>query len=182
MTPRRDLPYAAFWCEENVWHLCAHPRVAALERHVLVVSSRSGRVATWMQRAAERPEWPVLWDYHVVLLAHEGEAWQIWDLDTTLDLPVAATRWLARSFPPLRREHQAFAPLFRVMRADLYRATLSSDRSHMRDESGRLRAAAPPWPAIMQGESNLLRMTDMRDGWIGDVMTIEQLRAWLAAR
>lgn len=181
MKDRRDLPYAAFWCEENVWQLCVHPRVKGRERWVLIVSSRSGRVATWMQRAAERPEWPVLWDYHVVLLVRDEAGWEVWDLDTTLDLPVAAARWLARSFPPLRREHQAFAPIFRVMRADTYRATLSSDRSHMRDESGALRAAPPTWPAIVQGEPNLLRMIDMRDDWLGQVMTIEQLRTWLAA-
>lgn len=176
---RDELPYAAFWCEENVWQLCGHEAFAGLERYAVIVSSRCGRVATWMQRAAPRPEWPVLWDYHVVLLVRAASAWVIWDLDSTLGCPVAAEGWLACSFLPLRPEHLEFAPVFRVVAADEYRSTFSSDRSHMRDESGALQVPPPAWPAIVQGPSNLARWIDIRDPFVGRVMDLEQLQTWL---
>src|SRR5690606_16532991 len=74
--------YCPFFCEENVWHLCAHPRGAAAGRRVVSIASPDRRVAMWGQKASREPRAAIAWDYHVVLLLRElGRAWQVWDLD-----------------------------------------------------------------------------------------------------
>jgi hypothetical protein len=171
--------YCPFWCEENIWHLCEHEAVLGRERFVLIVSNAIRGIAMWAQRAAEHPGLPVGWDYHVVLLVRDGANAEIWDLDSALGIPVAATTWLDRSFLELPPAAQTLAPVFRVIPAQDYRRQFSSDRSHMLDERGDPRQPAPPWPVIGEGPSNLERFVDMDDRFLGEVMNLPELRTWL---
>ncbi|MFV8751857.1 hypothetical protein ACNOYE_15030 [Nannocystaceae bacterium ST9] len=167
--------HCPFWCEENVWHLCEHELVAGRERHVLIVSNEIRRVAMWAQRAARHPMVPIGWDYHVALLVRGDRGWEIWDLDSTLGLPVPATAWLDCSF---LAPDSALAPVFRVVAADRYRREFASDRSHMLEDDGSYRQPPPSWPAIGRA-SNLARFVDMDDRFVGEIMDLAELRAWL---
>lgn len=159
--------YTPYFCEENIWHLCADPGVPVPveERRVIVISGPRGRVAMRKQRAGGGR--PVLWDYHVVLEARGS----VWDLDTTLGLPVALGDWARSSFlPPDPR----FPPRFRVVDAAVYRETFASDRSHMIGPGGAPLRPFPTWPPIGRGMT-LPRFIDMDDPFVGSVVDLDSL-------
>lgn len=139
--------YCPFYCEENLWHLAADPEVGEGTRHVLLISNAEHKVALWQQRAgAEDQGGLVVWDYHVVLVCGGS----VWDLDTTLGAPVPMATYFPETF---RGAPPRFAPMFRVMEADVYRQAFASDRRHMRTEDGTLHKPPPPWPPIGEGHT-----------------------------
>jgi hypothetical protein len=185
--------YCAFYCEENVWHLCAHARVAAAERRVLFVSNADRRVAMWGQRAAATRGHGIAWDYHVVLLLrHSGQRWQIWDLDAHDPGPRSATGWLRESFEPTELLPRRYAPRFRMVESADYRRHLRSDRRHMLLSDGTLMQPPPPWQPIVgeppacapeDGGSNLARFVDTQDpGFLGQLFDLESLGRWLQSQ
>jgi hypothetical protein len=178
MTPH-DWEPTPYYCEENVWQLCVDPGVEGAPRAVLVISNATRTVAVACQRAAPQPDVPVVWDYHVVLAARGALGWAIWDLDSTLGMPVPLSTYLRASlgWPP--GFPSPYAARVRVVEAGCYRDTLATDRSHMRDRSGRYHAPPPPWPPIGTG-TNLMRLVDMDDPVVGEVVTLAELPAALA--
>jgi hypothetical protein len=165
-----------FWCEENIWRLCRHPRLTAREALVAVISSESGAVRVRHQRAAGGDA--VDWDYHVIAFARErGAAWEAWDLDSTFGCPAPARDYLDATFaPPIPDE---LAPRFRFIAAADYLARFSSDRSHMRARDGSWLQPPPPWPAIVNGPTNLRQLIDPQWRGLGEVLDLAQLRARL---
>jgi len=123
-------------------------------------------------RAADSPDAPVIWDYHVILL-RRNDAWEIWDPDSTLGCPVAAAEYIRHSFRPAAPA--AFQPRFRVVAAETYVDRFASDRRHMR-AGGRWLAEPPPWPPIGVGW-NLGRFIDMTRPFVGEVLDLTQLSA-----
>jgi hypothetical protein len=182
--------YCAYYCEENIWHLCADPRVEADERRVLIICNRARKVAMWGQRIAKQPAFPIAWDYHVILLARavvHGRRWQAWDLDARAPCPQPATTWLDHSFQGSALLPPEFEPRFRLLDADLYRRHLRSDRRHMRLADGTSMQPPPSWPPIL-GEpfgvpddgSNLAEFLDMDDrAFLGELFDLPELRRWL---
>jgi hypothetical protein len=164
-----DAPY---WCEENVWHLCADARVQDGAAEVVVVTNADRRVALFHQRASPRPDGLVVWDYHVLLLSQRDDAWLAWDLDTTLGWPVPASEYLERTFPP--ELDSTWQPVFRVVARDAYAREFGSDRSHMRGPDGTWLQPPPSWPAIGRGHS-LPRLLDLADASAGPWLTIDAL-------
>lgn len=170
-----DVLYQPFYCEENVFHLCSHPALAGRRCHAAVISGAHEGFVMWRQRAARSPAAPLFWDYHVIVLAEEP--WEVWDLDTTLGSPCPAADYVAGSFrgglPP------ELAPIFRVVPAGVFIATLASDRSHMRRADGRFERPPPPWPPVSPPErgSNLRRFTDMSRPFVGEVLSLDELAA-----
>jgi hypothetical protein len=138
------MPYAAMWCEENIWQ-----RVRALApdlagRHVVFISNVHRSVACWSQRAAAPGE-AVIWDYHVVLLTVSAAGATIDDPDCTAgeSLPFAA--WCHATFPRGDAVPDDLRPRFRVAPAAWYLDDFTSDRSHMRGPDGAWLALPPPW-------------------------------------
>lgn len=162
------LRYWPYFCEENIWHLCADEAVPVFveERRVIVITGVRGRFAMRAQRAGKGG--PVLWDYHVVLRARD----EIWDLDTTLGLPLPFEEWLRGSFLPLYRD---FIPRFRIVDAALFRETFASDRSHMVGPDGVPLQPHPPWPPIGAGMT-LPRFLDLDRAYVGEVLDLEGFR------
>lgn len=165
--------YCPCFCEENIWHLCTDPQVRrdgkpipVEERRVVFVSNAGGRVLMRKQRAGGRE--PVVWDYHVVLLA-DGN---VWDLDTTLGFPVDLDSWVQESFYPL---HPDAAPRFRVIDAPTYRTRFASDRSHMIGPEGVPLKPLPPWPRIGEG-MNLFSFVDMETPFVGELVDLDSFR------
>ncbi|MFO7565181.1 MAG: hypothetical protein R6X02_21230 [Enhygromyxa sp.] len=190
-----DAPvYCPFYCEENIWQLCAHPRAAAAERRVLFISNPDRRVAMWGQRASQDPKLPIAWDYHVVLLLRQRScgqpgAWEVWDLDALDPGPRPAEDWLRDSFDRGSLLPRRYTPRFRMVDADEYRRHFRSDRRHMRRSDGTVIRPPPPWPAIL-GEppacapaddgSNLERFIDTEDaGFLGRLFDLDELWRWL---
>ena len=175
---RANFLYQPFYCEENVYHLCVDPRFADRQRQVVFISNRGRTCVMWHQRAARKAGAHLFWDYHVVLLARSP--WEIWDLDTTLGLPVPAADYLAMSF---RNDLlDPFMPRFRMIDAALFAATFASDRSHMRRPGGAYRWPPPPWPPIgpPDAEPNLMRFVDMDQPFVGEILDLRSLSARVA--
>ncbi len=169
--------YASKYCEENVWHLCRHPALSTMERAAVFVSNARKACPLWMQRASPDVAEPVLWDYHVVLLAQDGGRWRVYDLDSRLPFPCRAAAWLDGTFPFLERVERPFQPRFRVVDAAVFLDTFASDRSHMRMPGGGWQAPPPPWPAIQPARgTNLIDFVDMDARFVGEVMELPRLR------
>jgi hypothetical protein len=176
---RPDPPrYQPFWCEENVFHLSSDPRLTDRPRAVVFISNENRTCVMWHQRAARAEGSHLFWDYHVVLLARAP--WEIWDLDTTLGLPVPAADYLALSF----REGlpDPIMPRFRLIDAELFAAVFASDRAHMRRPGGGWRKPPPSWPPIGPpgAEPNLMRFVDMEQPYLGEVLDLSALCARVA--
>lgn len=182
---RDGLRYAACYCEENVWHLAVDPRIPEPLRYAVFISNAARCCPVWAQRSAPGPGVPAMWDYHVVLVATAGPSHLpvVYDLDTALSLPVPLAEYLAESFPLAGRLEPELEPRFRVVEAAELRARFASDRSHMRTGEG-WSAPPPSWPPIHAGAEvmNLDRFLDMEDGFAGELLDLDGLRArFLAA-
>lgn len=164
--------YQPFYCEENIWQLCAQRSFDAERAWAVFISNPARTCALWSQRAARRPGEPVLWDYHVVLLDTSEAEPRIWDLDTLIGTPAPFADWWQATFPFEDRLPEQFQPRFRLIPADVYLAEFSSDRSHMRDEQGAWRAPPPEWAPIFDADRgmNLDRFIDLEDEFVGEVM------------
>jgi hypothetical protein len=91
------LKYTAAYCEENIWHLASDDRFSGLDAKVVLVTGPGSHRKLWYQRCSEHVALPVHWDYHVILLVRD-DIWQVWDLDTTLELPVNASTYFRKTF------------------------------------------------------------------------------------
>jgi hypothetical protein len=174
---RATYAYQPLYCEENVYHLAAHPTLAGFEKKVAFVSNERLRVTMWYQRAARIAGEAVVWDYHVMLLAKAGTRWDVWDLDTTLDFPTCAHDYLHQTFGGRPSRH-SLRPRFRLVDAGEFASIFASDRSHMRLADGRFRAPPPPWRPIggPNAVTNLARFIDMTVPFVGEVIELDELR------
>jgi len=136
--------YQPYYCEENIWWLCAEPPPGASIAQVIFVGSASGACPIAEQRAGGA-DGLVWWDYHCIGLDHER---RVWDLDSRLPLPVAARTWLDRSFPRAAELPTQRRPGFRVVSSADYLQGFRSDRRHMRSSDGGWLHPPPPWPCI----------------------------------
>lgn len=149
-----DARYAPYYCEENVYWL-AHDDLAARpcddgSPRVVLISNPNRTVAVGAQRAGRGPARVVVWDYHAIYLRDE----LVFDLDTVLPCPTPIGEYCAASFPaPLRESGGVYAPVFSVIPARDYLRAFSSDRSHMRDETGAYLQSPPPWPPVFSPEA-----------------------------
>jgi hypothetical protein len=173
--------YAPYYCEENVWFLCQEPQFVDLPLKVVIISNEFRTCPLWDQRAGETGN-PVLWDYHVILLCNSTN-WQVWDLDTTLGMPVDLGYYMHRTFFRNKTLEMQFALRVRVIPAEEYIARFSSDRSHMRDEEDRWLATPPLWPMILkEGGTALMNLIDMKTASLGVVMTLKDLERHFSTR
>ncbi len=183
-----DFVPVPFYCEENVLRLCRSPGfpppdaeaqsgggAERCEAFAVFVSNARRSVALLEQKASNRPDGLVVWDYHVFAVSSGSGRALAWDFDTRLPLPCPLSAYLDAVFPTGAGE--AFLPRFRLVPAADYTALLASDRSHMRDASGRFLAPPPPWPCPGAGRpNNLMRFVDMDDGFAGKLMGLEGMR------
>jgi hypothetical protein len=182
--------YCPFYCEENIWHLCADERGRlgpGGDRRVLFISNKARRVAMWGQRSSPDPELPVAWDYHVIMLVERPAGWEAWDLDASGPIPCPAAQWLEDSFRGTGLLPRKFEPRFRLVAGADYRRYLRSDRRHMRGADGSPRQPPPSWAPII-GErapgtdddgSNLDRFIDCEDPqFLGELLDLHALRLW----
>lgn len=166
-------PYAPHYCEENVWQAAHHPdfRDGRAHTHALFISNALRQCPIWAQRASLQHGDPVVWDYHVVLLVALPDASpMIWDFDTLAGAPCSFDLWWNASFPYLSHLAPHYLPHFRLIAAQDYLDTLSSDRRHMRDASGEFIMQPPAWPPIFHGHHNLSELIDLTRELPGEVM------------
>ncbi len=163
-----DYLHWPFYCEENIWQLCAaHGKDT--EALVVVISNERQAVAMWEQRAGREEDGFIVWDYHVVMLLPHVDGWQVLDLDCRQGHPMRLADYLALSWQTSPRLPGSYAPHFRVIPAKEYQRGLRSDRSHMRSRDGGWLRTPPPWPQLAS-HSNLGEFISMGQGGPGEVM------------
>ena len=167
---REDFPYQPYYCEENIWQLCQHEQFK--NSLVVFIASKGDTFPMLNQRAMKDPAIPILWDYHVILIA-QADRYQVLDFDTTLPFPVDIKTYLSQSFIDNALLDDALRPWFKIVPAGEYVASFCSDRRHMKTEEGWL-APPPDWPTIGRGH-NLSRYTDMTDTDFGEVLDYNAL-------
>lgn len=140
----------ACYCEENVYRLVYRKLNQQKgndgDYYVMFVSSESLCVPMYFQRAAAAPTTPCLWDYHVIVLHANPKQATILDVDSLLQYPTPLQDFLAHAFPG-ETVHRDYAPLFRVIRADVFLKHFYSDRSHMFSD-GQWSATPPTYACI----------------------------------
>nr|XP_014346791.1 PREDICTED: protein N-terminal glutamine amidohydrolase [Latimeria chalumnae] len=119
------------------------------------ISTPCKEVPIWKQQSG-RGDNPVIWDYHVILLhvASEVERF-IYDLDTVLPFPCPFNVYVEEAFKSDKDIQPAFRRKLRLIRADIYLNTFASDRSHMKDPSGKWRMPPPPYSCIETKDSKM---------------------------
>jgi len=156
---RSELPYTALFCEENIWQLARRLLAEGASPDtlwVLFISNPERQVVMFKQRRAGEQAY-VVWDYHVVLQAGD----QIYDLDTTLPVPLRAIDYFLDSFPDQYALAEQYRAWVRRIPARAFLERFYSDRSHMRgviDE-----AEFPAWPAITPGHDHVVPLSDYWD-------------------
>lgn len=174
---RAAFRYQPYYCEENAWWLCQAPELGSDARDVVIVSNAARAVWLREQRAVPAGQ-PVLWDYHVFVVSGV----KIWDLDTRLEFPSSSEAYLEATFSECPAE---FAPRFRLVPSELYIRTLATDRSHMRAPNGEWLHPPPPWDppsgCPSREPSNLQRLIDVSDPWIGTCLSLDELKRLVSA-
>jgi len=174
MTATHRFRYTPFYCEENIWHLAQEECFRGQETYAVLISGKGPYRRLWFQGNAKQPDLPVLWDYHAILLSYR-KGWWVWDLDTTLGLPVSADTYFARTFLRSNLDAKDADVILRLIQADEYVERFSSDRSHMKLPSGAWAAPPPEWPMIQnERESNLLDWLDISKVGPGQVLTLAE--------
>ncbi len=170
----RDFRYTPFYCEENIWHLAQEKCFLGLDTFVAIVSGKGSYRRLWFQNQAADQESPVFWDYHVLLLVFDN-GWHVWDLDTTLGLPVTAETYFQKTFLNSGIDLENCDVILRLIASESYVRSFSSDRSHMLSPTGEWLAPPPAWPAITKGnKSNLLDWLDIGRDDPGQVQTLSE--------
>lgn len=142
--------WAKCYCEENVYKLAQRlvqsKDVEVASIHVVFVSNRAKKTPIWMQESSPSPQNPVIWDYHVILLAMVNKIPLIFDLDSTLPFPSSAQSYIEQAFRPLelKKLQHIYHPMFRLIPVRDFLDYFASDRSHMRSST----AQTPVWPLI----------------------------------
>lgn len=125
------------------------------------------------QSLCEHPALPIFWDYHVVLLVINKNN-QIFDFDTTLAFNTDIDFYFKESFINQSILSDKETPMFRLVPADEFTSSFSSDRSHMKTLSGWL-SPPPNWPIIGNKGTNLESFIQANDNQFGELLTYDAL-------
>ncbi|BBN16271.1 protein N-terminal glutamine amidohydrolase [Marchantia polymorpha subsp. ruderalis] len=161
--------YTACYCEENIYMLCkalGEQGVAAADLSDLFVVFISNDLQR--KNCSSGSESVCIWDYHVICIQKAGaQEALVWDLDTTLSLPVPLSSYVKEAFKPEIELDELYLRLFRVVRASTFLRTFASDRRHMRTPEGGWLAPPPNYECIVaeDGEAyNLEEYNRMAQG------------------
>lgn len=144
--------YTACFCEENIWLLGQAFKADGLaidQSSVLFITNANQQVPLFCQQSAIQPGYPVIWDYHVVLL-HQAQLEQalIFDFDSELEFPVLFSSYVAQTFLTAFQYFPEIEFAIRSVPLPDYIQQFSSDRSHMLDDDQQPISPFPDYPAI----------------------------------
>jgi len=202
---RTSFVYQSHFCEENVYLMAQQllngdSKNDGTEYHVVFISSQSKETPIWRQRASQdQDNHPVIWDYHVVLVAtgntheiREHGLTLMFDLDSCLEFPISASMYCTAAFRPDRMIPKEHEQTFRVIPAAMFLDYFASDRSHMLAS----KLPFPSWPLLQGKHANTtmnlheyIRMHSNEDGQLmvetrpgfGRVMNRTDFCAWCNA-
>ncbi|KAL8489535.1 hypothetical protein ACS0TY_025445 [Phlomoides rotata] len=144
--------------EENVYLLCEKLRDDGIAKpdgsdlYVVIISNEKKQIPLWHQRASQRADGVILWDYHVICVQKRKESNLpdlVWDLDSTLPLPSPLATYVAETFRPSFPLFPEFLRVYRIVHAPNFLQFFASDRRHMKEPSGDWVAPPPSYEVIV---------------------------------
>ena len=149
--------YTPYYCEENIYKLADKLETQRSEslindgkNFVDFISSVSKLTSIWFQKLSENDNFPVFWDYHVILVQVKQNSdlnsfeTLILDFDSKLAFPIDAIEYITKSFQSDLIIVPSQQHLFRVIAASDFLNEFASDRSHMNDTN----VNSPQWECI----------------------------------
>ncbi|KAL7169007.1 hypothetical protein ACSBR2_034099 [Camellia fascicularis] len=118
---------------------------------VVFISNEKKQVPLWHQKASQRADGVVLWDYHVICIQRKkGDSSPlVWDLDSSLPFPSPLASYVSETIRPSFQLFSEFQRFFRVVHAPIFLRSFASDRRHMKDSVGNWIAQPPAYEAIV---------------------------------
>ncbi len=160
---RNNYIYTSLFCEENIWKLIESLYMKPLAKpiEVLFIINHTNSVAIFEQNHAVNNN-PVIWDYHVVLLAQIEKNHMILDFDSCCEFPTLVSTYFSLTFPENTLLIENLQPYIKAIPADYYFKHFYSDRSHMKDIINEMEY--PDYPAIKPANSiDALSLSDCRN-------------------
>ncbi|KAF5750220.1 protein N-terminal glutamine amidohydrolase-like [Tripterygium wilfordii] len=163
-----------FYCEENVYLLCKKlcsngiADAQGSDLFVVFISNEKKQIPLWHQKASQRADGIVLWDYHVICVqrkkGHETPH-LVWDLDSSLPFPSPLTSYVSEAIRPSFQLFSEYERFFRIVHAPVFLRCFASDRRHMKDSNGNWSKQPPGYEPIVAEDGtthNLNEYIDMK--------------------
>ncbi len=192
--------YTSLFCEENIWQLLkslasGQPTIGSHKMWALIITNPEKKIALFNQKLSPQHfsqkstivTLPVIWDYHVIMLAEIHQQYYIFDFDTRLSFISPIQEYLQNTFITPDKLPQEFIPYIRKIPAENYLSRFYSDRTHMENQI--VQSDFPPWPIINAGKKDCISLTDYLsiDKQLDDksqilkVSSLTELKQWLSA-
>jgi len=130
---RNDFTYTPLFCEENIWKLIEslYTNKLAIPIDVLFILNENNTISLFEQKRSSKGR-PVIWDYHVILVAKKENEVLIFDFDSRCDFPESINDYFSLTFPGNLTIEESYRPLINAISADEYFKLFHSDRHHMK--------------------------------------------------
>lgn len=124
--------YTALFCEENIWKLIEtlYKNTRIIPIDVLFILNQYNSIALFNQKNS-KVNMPVIWDYHVILVAKDRGEFIVYDFDSQAEFPTLIDKYFQLTFPPSQSLNNPYQPLIKSINADTYFQQFYSDRQHM---------------------------------------------------
>jgi hypothetical protein len=170
---KKDYHYTALFCEENIWQLIQSLSTinSTLNQHstqyiktdnlwTLMISNPKQQVILFNQQA-NPPNQPIIWDYHVILLAKIKTQFFIFDFDTRLPFCCPLHYYIDHTFVTTEQLSQELAIYIRKIPSQHYLNHFYSNRSHMLNHLPITQF--PPWNIINLNQQNSIPLASYLD-------------------
>ncbi|CAO3671360.1 unnamed protein product [Rhizopus stolonifer] len=153
--------YTRCYCEENIYMLCKKVSedfsYLIDQLTVVFISNDERKVPIWGQKSC-RDDYPVIWDYHVILLFNNDNSLLLYDFDSVLPFPCPAEKYIMEAFKPQIVLRKDFERSFRLIPAKHFLHNFASDRSHMKGIDGTYLANPPKYDPIISKNDNTMNL------------------------
>lgn len=118
---------------------------------VVFISNEKKQIPLWNQKASNRADGAVLWDYHVICIQinQAGDKPLVWDLDSKLPFPSPLASYVSETIRPSFQLFSDYDRLFRIVHAPIFLSCFASDRRHMKGSDGHWIEEPPPHEPIV---------------------------------
>ncbi|XP_050382230.1 protein N-terminal glutamine amidohydrolase [Argentina anserina] len=166
--------HTPFYCEENVYLVCKELGAKGIadanssDLFVVFISNEKKQIPLWHQKASNRADGVVLWDYHVICVQRKlggggGDSptqYLVWDLDSTLSFPCGLGSYVAETIRPTFQTFSEFQRYFRIVHAPIFLRSFASDRRHMKDPLGEWLHQPPEYEPIVSEDGTVHNLND----------------------
>ncbi|XP_015898157.1 protein N-terminal glutamine amidohydrolase isoform X3 [Ziziphus jujuba] len=171
--------HTPYYCEENVFFLCKKlcesgtADAKGSDLFVVFISNEKKQIPLWHQKASNRADGVILWDYHVICIQKKNggdSPHLVWDLDSSLPFPSPLDLYISETIRPsfqLFSEYQS--RFFRIVHAPVFLQTFASDRRHMKDSVGNWIAEPPAYDPIVAEDGMVHNLNEYLDIHASDV-------------